>query len=157
MECVLISKTIVMQKWGDIYGDVDVHVLERRTKVGDPWAIVGVEGWACLPMEAQSRKVPHARNDLERSRRSSNALLTAQGPANSSYAFSFFSALIDLQSLSLTPLVFSSLDCKALAFPVSPRRGDAPPLHIGQHLATLANQHLNRGEMTLSVFCQYRS
>lgn len=52
LECVLIAKAIVIQKWGDIYGSVGVHVLERRTKAADLWVRADVEGWACLRMEA---------------------------------------------------------------------------------------------------------
>lgn len=37
-----------MQKRCDLHGGVRVHVLGRRTKVGDLCVRVGEDGWACL-------------------------------------------------------------------------------------------------------------
>lgn len=100
-------------------------------------------------VEAQSHRVTWFRSDRGRSRKSSNTLSTAQGSANSTFAVNFFSIFIDLQSLILPILAFLTPDCKALAFRVSLRRGDALPLYMGKQLVTLAIQPFMYREMTL--------
>lgn len=177
MECALISKAIVMQKWGDIYGGIGVHREEdigaREEDKG--WSSVGEGRWssvregrwgglgmpACGGIESQSHSGQKWPWEIMKVIECPPYSTGAQGSANSSFAFSFFSAFIDLQSLSLPPfsLLISRLQSPGLSSLSS--QGRCSSSYVGllcwPTTCYFGKPTFSTGEKWHSVFPQYCS